>query len=264
MPRISDEIQSVVDNPGPWMIWLYGDYGVGKTVLAAQFPGVLMLDTEGSRRSLLNHPDLVNIKFLPIENFTKFKKVVDELILNNTEAIQAVETVVLDTTSTLQVKDLNDQMKLVGQKQGRNPDLPSQNEYNINNTRIRKSILELKERSGKNVVLVSHIKEVQDDQGTTILIRPGNSPSLSDSIAILCDGIFYLSSKTDSKGETTRLLKCMPGPKIRAKNRFAATLEREIVNPTGKDILNAIDEQLRLARQYSEQQTEQEQEHAGN
>ena len=101
----------------------------------------------------------------------------------------------------------------------------------------------------------------QDDQGTTVLIRPGNSPSLSDSIASLCDAILYLDSKTDSKGETTRTLRCMPGPKIKAKNRFSSTLERVIENPTGKDILNAIDEQQRLAREYS---TEQEQEHAGS
>ena len=259
MPRISDEIQLVVDNPGPWMIWIYGDMGAGKTVITAQFPNLLMLDTEGSRRSLLNHPELVSTKFIPIENFNKFKKSIDEIILNNTEVIQNTEIVSIDTLSTLQQKDLNEQMKQVGQKQGRNPDLPSQNEYNINNTRIRKSILELKERSGKNIILISHVKEVQDDNGTTILIRPGNSPSLSDSVASLCDGIFYLASKTDSKGETTRTLKCMPGPKIRAKNRFAATLEKEIVNPTGKDIMKAIDEQQQLARQYSEQ-TQQESE----
>jgi hypothetical protein len=182
--------------------------------------------------------------------------------LNNTPVIQESEIISLDTVSTLQQKDLNEQMKVVGQKQGRNPDLPSQNEYNINNTRLRRSILELKERSGKNIILVSHVKEVQDDMGTTILIRPGNSPSLSDSIASLCDGIFYLASKTDSKGETTRTLKCMPGPKIRAKNRFAATLAKEIVNPTGKDILAAIDEQQNFARQHSEQLTESTNEHA--
>ena len=249
MPRISDEIQSVVDNPGPWMIWIYGDMGAGKTVLAAGFPNLLMLDTEGSRRSLLNHAELVNTQFLPIETYPKFRKAVDEIILNNSEQMKSREIISVDTVSTLQQKDLNEQMKAISQRE-----MPSQNEYNINNTRIRRSILELKERSDKNIVLVSHIKEVQDDMGTTILIRPGNSPSLSDSIASLCDGIFYLSSKTDSKGETTRTLKCMPGPKIRAKNRFAATLEKDIANPTAKDILKAIDEQQQLARQYSEQE----------
>jgi AAA domain len=261
MPRIADEIKLVVDDPGNWMIWIYGPNGAGKTTLTAQFPDLLMLDTEGSRRSLLNFPDLVRTPFLDVETYGKFRKAVDEIILNNSPIIQMSTVVSVDTLSTLQQKDLGEQMKLVGQKQGRNPDLPSQNEFNINNTRIRRAILELKERSGKNLILVSHIKEVQDDNGTTVLIRPGNSPSLSDSVASLCDGIFYLDSRTDSKGETTRTLKCMPSPKIRAKNRFAATLSREIVNPTGKDILNAIDEQQRLAREYS---TEQEKKNAGD
>jgi hypothetical protein len=145
--------------------------------------------------------------------------------------------------------ELNEQMKKI--PTGRHPDLPSQNEYNINNTRLRKALLDLKERSGKNIILISHIKEEQDDQGTTILIRPGNSPSLSSTIATLCSGILYLSSKTDSKGETTRTLKCMPSSRIRAKNRFSSTLEREITNPTAGDVQKAIQEQLNLARQYS-------------
>lgn len=246
---LSDEVQTVVDNPGNWMIWLYGDWGVGKTVLAAQFPNVLLWDTEGSRQSLLNHRELVNTKFLVVNTFERFKKAVDEVILGKAPIYEQTETIVIDTFSTLQMLELNEQMKKI--PTGRHPDLPSQNEYNINNTRLRKALLDLKERSGKNIILISHIKEEQDDQGTTILIRPGNSPSLSSTIATLCSGILYLSSKTDSKGETTRTLKCMPSSRIRAKNRFSSTLEREITNPTAGDVQKAIQEQLNLARQYS-------------
>jgi hypothetical protein len=254
MPRIADEVKTVAENPGPWMLWIYGDYGAGKTILGAGFPNVLMMDTEGSRRSLLNHPELVNTKFLTVNTYSDFKKYCDEIILGKDALVQSIETIDIDTVSTLQMLELNDQMKIVGGKDHRNADLPSQAEFNINNTRIRKVLLDLKERSNKNIILISHIKEEQDDNGTTILIRPGNSPSLSSSIASLCDGIFYLQSKTDSKGETTRTLKCMPSTKIRAKNRFTATLEKEVVNPTAKDILKAIDEQRELARQYSEQE----------
>jgi hypothetical protein len=254
MPRLSDEVQMVVDNPGPWMIWLYGDHGAGKTVLGAGFPNVFLADTEGSRRSLLNHPELVRTPFIAIESFGKFKNLVDEIILGQAEVFQNAETIQIDTVSTLQMKDLNQQMKDLARNPNRNHDLPSQAEFNINNTRIRKSLLELKERSGKNIILISHIKEEQDNEGTTILIRPGNSPSLSRDIAFLCDGIFYLTSRTDSKGETTRTLKCMSGTKFWAKNRFSSTLTKEIVNPTAKDVQKAIDEQLELARQYAEKE----------
>jgi len=256
VPRLDDEVQTVVKNPGPWMNWIYGDYGAGKTVLACQFPNVLLLDTEGSRRSLLNHPELVNTKFIAIEGWDKFKKIGEAIILGQGEVYASTETIVVDTVSTLQMKELNEQMKKLSG--GRHADLPSQAEFNINNTRIRKLLLELKERSQKNIILISHIKEEQDEQGSTLVIRPSNSPSLSATIASLCDGIFYLSSKTDSKGETTRTLRCMPSAKIRAKNRFAATLEREIVNPSGKDIIAAINEQQQLAQAYTESTTESE------
>jgi len=262
VPRIADEVKTVAENPGPWMIWLYGDWGTGKTVLACGFPNVLMIDTELSRESLLNHPELVATKFLEAHSFARFKKICEEIMLNQAEVYQETDTIVIDTLSTLQMRELNEQMKEVGQKQGRHPDLPSQGEFNINNTRIRKLLLDLRDRSGKNIIAISHIKEEQDDNGTTVLIRPGNSPSLSSSIASLCSGIFYLQSKTDTKGETTRSLRCMPlGTRIRAKNRFTSTLEREITNPTWKDIETAIDEQRELARQYL---AEQENTNAGN
>jgi hypothetical protein len=250
VPRIAEEVTNALEDPGPWMIWLYGDWGAGKTVLAAQFPNNLLIDTEGSRRSLLNHPELAAVPILKAPTFDKFRKICDSIIMGQDEIFQTREIITVDTVSTLQMKDLNEQMKVIGQKQGRNPDLPSEAEFNINNTRIRKAILDMKERSGKNIVLISHIKEEKDDQGSTIVIRPGNSPSLSQSIANLCDGIFYMTSRTDTKGETTRTLKCMGTPKIRAKNRFSSTLEKDIVNPTGKDLMSAIDEQLELARKY--------------
>jgi len=254
VPRIADEITNAYDDPGPWMIWIYGYWGCGKTVLAAGFPNNLIIDTEGSRRSLLNHPDLALTPIIKCPNFDKFKKICDAIILNQDEIFQTRETITIDTMSTLQLKELNEQMKLVGQKQGRHPDLPSEGEFNINNTRIRKALLDLLERSGKNIVILSHIKEEKDDQGTTTLIRPGNSPSLSGTIANLCSGIFYMTSKTDSKGETTRNLKCVGSSRIWAKNRFSATLEKDIDNPTVKDITIAIDEQRELVRRYLERE----------
>lgn len=252
MPRIADEITNAYDDPGNWLIWIYGYWGCGKTVLGAQFPNNLIIDTEGSRQSLLNHPELATVPLLVCNTFTRFKSIVDEIILNKDERIQSRDTITIDTLSTLQMRDLNEQMKTVGVKPGRHPDLPSEGEFNINNTRVRKVLLDLLDRSGKNIVILSHIKEEKDDGGNTLVVRPGNSPSLSGSVANLCSGIFYMTSRTDSKGETIRKLKCMGTPSIWAKNRFSATLEKEIDEPTAKDVMRAIDEQRELVRQYLE------------
>lgn len=258
MPRIAEEVTNAYDDPGPWMIWIYGPPGAGKTVLGAQFPNNLIIDIEGSRRSLLNHPDLARVPVIPCSGFDKFKKICDSIILGQDEIFQTRETITIDTLSTLQMKELNEQMKTVGQKQGRHPDLPSEGEFNINNTRIRKLMLEMLERSGKNIVVLSHIKEEKDNNGQTILIRPGNSPSLSGTISNLCSGIFYLTSRTDAKGETTRKLRCLGSQSLWAKNRFSSTLSKEIDEPTAKDVMKAIDEQRELVRQYIEQEKEKE------
>lgn len=256
MARISDEIITAYEDPGPWSAWIYGDYGTGKTVFAASFPNTLILDTERSRRSLLNHPEVSTRPIIKVRNFEHFKNICQQIIAQvNEEWLQNIETIVIDTLSTLQMKELNEQMKTVGQRQGRHPDLPSEGEFNINNTRIRKAILELMERSEKNIIILSHIKEEKDGD-TTILIRPGNSPSLSQTIASLVDGIFYLSAKTDSKGVFSQKLQCIPSPKVRAKNRFSATLSREIENPIPQNILDAIQQQKDLITEYLNTQKE--------
>lgn len=271
MARVAvPELTTPAENPGPWGAWLYGDYGTGKSVLAAGFPNPIYIDTEKSRRSFLNHPELVGLPVFPCEGrdtFDKVRAVVDRIILANDspnkvepdlQVIRSCETVIVDTWSTLQMKELNSQMKEVGTKQGRHPDLPSEAEFNINNTRLRKVLIDLLEMSGKNVVILSHVKEEKDDDGNTIVIRPFNSPSITGTIASLVDGIFYLTSKTDSKGETTRKLQCMPSNKIRAKNRFSAYLNKEVVNPTALDIMRAIEEQQAQALLYLKQQKKEE------
>jgi hypothetical protein len=258
------DLITAAEDPGPWAIWLYGLEGAGKTVLAYSFPDVLGIDTEKSRRSLLNHKELVAIPIFPVygkDSFDKFRAVVDRVILANNspsrmepdlELIRSKKTLVIDTWSTLQMKELNTQM--LNLANGRHPDLPSEAEFNINNTRLRKALIDLLEQSGKNLIIISHIKEEKDDQGNTIIIRPGNSPSISQTVGSLVDGIFFLQSKTDSKGETTRKLTCVPSMKTKAKNRFSAVISKEIENPTAQMIVKAIEDQQNLALEYLEQQ----------
>lgn len=257
MPRVAvPELVTPAEDPGNWSFWLYGDWGTGKTVLAAGMPDVIVIDTEKSRRSLLNHTELLGVPIFPVLNFDEFKAVVDKIILANDSTkddlqilkIQAAKTIVIDTWSTLQMKELNSQMKkLIIDKPHRDPDLPSEAEFNINNTRLRKALIDLLERSGKNIIIISHVKEEKDEKGQTIVIRPGNSPSITQTIASLVDGVFYLTSRTNGKGETTRKLQCMPSNTIRAKNRFSRVIAREIENPKATDIMQAIEEQQQVA-----------------
>ncbi len=37
-PRVADRITTAAENPGPWSLYIYGDWGAGKSVLAAGFP----------------------------------------------------------------------------------------------------------------------------------------------------------------------------------------------------------------------------------
>lgn len=244
-PRVADRITTAAETPGPWSLYIYGDWGSGKSVLAAGFPNnlIAMVDQDG-QRSFLNHKELAHVPILKIKTLQDLENLMWDLADNKDEFLKTITTVTIDTWTATQKKDLDSQMKDVASKQGRNKDLPSEAEFNINNTRLRKLALAFLENTGRNIIFLAHVKEEKDDGGMTVLIRPANSPTTTNNIAELVSGVFYLSAKTDSKGETTRLLKCVPTNKIRAKNRFASVLDKEIQNPTAKDILDAIDKQI--------------------
>jgi hypothetical protein len=245
MARVADRITTAVESPGPWSLYIYGDWGAGKSVLGAGFPHTLvaMVDQDGER-SFLNHPELAHVPILKIKTLKDLEDLMWDLADDKDERYKDILTVTIDTWTSTQKKDLDAQMKEVATKNNRHPDLPSESEFNINNTRLRKLALAFIEKTNRNIIFLAHVKEEKDDQGTTVLIRPANSPASTNNIAELVSGVFYLASRTDSKGETTRTLKCMPTARIRAKNRFSSVLNAEIKNPTAKDILDAIDKQL--------------------
>jgi hypothetical protein len=242
---ILDKATSVAEDPGSWSILLYGDWGSGKTVFGCQSEKPLLVDTENSRRSLLNHPELVDT---PVANCYKSLSKVKQFAIDLKKDKESdVKTVILDTVTSLQFYDMDSIMKGLGE--GRDQDLPSQAEFNRNNRRIQRTVQDLLDAcraTDRNCVILAHIKEEKDNEGTTTLIRPGTSPALTQAIAPMVDGIFYMEYSADSKGEITRKLRTVPTRKVKAKNRFG-TLEAETTNPHFSVIEKAAEKQREVA-----------------
>lgn len=232
MGKLEDRMITIAEDPGPWAIMIYGDWGSGKTVLGCQAEGALLLDIDPGtgRRSLLNHEELWNVPIIPCKTLSNFNQVEVDLRTNDNPDIK---TIVVDTVTSLQFKDMNAIMKEVASTPGRDPDLPSQAEFNRDNRRIARAILNMIETCNakdRNVLVLSHDKEEKDKEGSIIGIRPNTSPALTQMLAPMFDGIYYLKHRATSKGEIERTLKTVPTNLLRSKNRFG-NLPLEIKDP---------------------------------
>lgn len=244
------DLTNVLEDNDQWSVFIYGDYGVGKTVLGCQAPGVMLVDTERSRRSLLNHPELALTPVLKNATYERIEKLVLDLMDTKNEALEKIETIQIDSVNQLYQKLVDNELVMAHSKNNaRSLFQPSEAEWTVSGRRIRKLIGMIQDRTEKNLILVGHIREIKDKEGDVVLIRPDLGDMVLSTVASLVDAMFYMSASTDSKGVTTRKLQTIPNRKIRAKNRFG-TMPAEIINPTFDDLLSAIKEQKRLAIEY--------------
>lgn len=244
----ADKVSSPLEDPGPLKIFIYGEPGCGKTVFACQAPNCLLLDAENGRRSLLNHPELYNIPVVKVNSFDEAEAVINAIAAKD-PYFDNIDTIIVDTITRLQSKQLVEELKkAVTKDKSRHPYLPSQAEFNINNRILERFVLALIERTDKNIIILGHVKEEKDKDkdNEVVLIRPNTSPGLVAPLMGLMDAVFYMSSDTDSKGETTRKLRTLPSRKTKGKNRLAE-LPVEMINPTFKQILDAADKQREIA-----------------
>jgi hypothetical protein len=245
----ADLVTSVLEDPGPLKIGIYGEPGCGKTILACQAPKPLLLDVENGRRSLLNHKELWNTGVRKISTYAQAEETVNAL-RGKDPYFNDMETIILDTISRLQQKHLVEELKVaVAKNQSRHPYLPSEAEFNISNRVMERYLLAMIEacaESDKTLIVNCHVKEDKDDAGQTILIRPMISPGLVGSYVGLMDAVFYMSEETDSKGVTTRKLRTVASRKTKGKNRLG-NLPVEMINPTFQQILDAANEQREIA-----------------
>lgn len=235
----------------PWAIVIAGDLGVGKTVLACQAPKPFLIDTERSRRSLLNHPELAKKlegKVYPVGKGNIVRRVdrVVQAIERRDSFFDDVETIIVDTISLFRTQALQDEMgKQVKRNANRELDEPSQNEYSTINSMLSRVILSLM-GTGKNLVFTTHIRRERNSDGVVTKIRPGLPDAANETLGQLVDIVAFLDLTVNSKGVEKRTLYTAPVGRRTTKNRFS-TLPAEIEDPTFDVFLEAFNKQKELA-----------------
>lgn len=220
----------------PYRIMLFGEPGAGKSVLAAsaKAPCHFSID-RGGWESLLNHPWSKEVRSLIPGDYSDVKKFAAAVGSGRLETLYrrtypdfegSFQTAIFDSFSAARDMEIREQLGT--------SDKTSRDTWTMNNRRLNR-ILEEMWDGPYNVIVICHVKEDKDNDGTTVLTRPDISGGLTAQVLRHLSGVFYLK-----KTGTSRILQVQPSSqKVTAKNRYGG-LPDELVNPSWTKVEDAI------------------------
>lgn len=215
------EISSVVEQAEYFNMLVYGDSGVGKTVLAGssfavpEMSPVIFLDIEGGTLSLKSkYPEVEKVR---ISSWAHLSAVFNDLKANPNK----YKTVVLDSVSELQQLGMDEIMyravkKAEEEGDERDPDLPSIGEHGKSNERMKKVIRHFRDLP-MNTIFTA-LERIDVDKKGRKHIKPLLSPKLSDQITGWLDVVVYMYKK-EIDGEIKRVLCTEATDEVTAKDR---------------------------------------------
>ena len=228
------DVSSPNEAKGTISALIYGNSGVGKTVLAAsasvveQMSPVLILDFEGGvlpLRSFYPDVDVVRAK-----TWKDMQNIYAEARKGNLE----YNTIILDSMTELQKFSMNSIMeRVVKEDPERDPDIPSMREYGKNLEQMRR-IVRLFRDLPVNTLFTAHAAQETYGKAERTRTKISLTGKLADEIAGFMDLVLYLYVKTKNKEEVRAVLS-QQREDIIAKDR-TTRLPKVIEAPTMADI----------------------------
>lgn len=215
-------------------VLIYGQPGTRKTTFCAGAPRPLIYEVDaGGSKSLLNFAETRNTAVLPFRSINQCEVLIQKLGEENALSNQ-YDTLVIDTFSELQIKDLDRIVKDAAAKDAsRNAFLPIGPDYNINTEHMRQIADNLRNLP-KHVVITCHVKEEKDDTTGRVLSRPNLTPKLARTMAGMFDVVGYMNVDGDAWS-----LQVHPTTSVSAKTRLGG-LPPVITNPSFQMLLDAL------------------------
>jgi len=236
------KVQPVSDIPPHVNMLIYGDPGVGKTVLAGsasvveRMAPVLVIDIEGGTLSLKGtypHVDIVRV-----ETWKDMQQVYDALY----DGKHGYNTVVLDSLTEIQKFSMYLIMgDLIKSDPSRDPDIPGMREWGKNIEQIRRLIRAFRDLP-INTVVTALAKQDRDVRTGMTKTTPSLSGKLANEVAGFLDIVMYMYTKIVNKdGETEfmRLLLTQPTDTQVAKDR-TGRLPQVVEQPTMQGLVDCI------------------------
>jgi phage nucleotide-binding protein len=217
---------------------VYGEPGVGKTVLAAsaaaipEMSPVLIIDIEGGTLSAAKMG--FDCKTVRVKKWNDMQKVYDALYRGN----HPYKTIVLDSLTEIQKFSMAEIMVKVVEEDGdRDPEVPSIREWGKNGEQTRRVVRGFRDLP-MNSIFTCLSDADRDKSGNVTKTRPSLSGKLKAEVAGFVDIVAYMYKKTVGDN-TQRLLMTSGTDKYVAKDR-SDSLPAILQNPTMADIFAAV------------------------
>lgn len=202
-------------------VLIYGDSGVGKTVLGATLgQDIILVDAVDGWVSLINHPEhLSKVRRIKYEGLSQLDTLAD-MILDGT---LTCDTLILDEASAIATFDLDIVLAARSKKDiNKDPNVPTQPDFFANTERCRRTFQRLI-KLPINVVFIAHVREDKDERTGIITKRPAFTPKLRTTVEQNMHLVAYMTAVEVKKGDETeyeRRIQTMPSRGISAKSRI--------------------------------------------
>lgn len=235
--RLQATMESLSEAVPTFKGMIYGVSGVGKTVHSLMIAQeithhgemILYIDTAEGWVSLNNHEELKDrVDRMRYVNLAQLEALC-HAIRNDHEPFNTYGTLILDEASSAADSALDEVLKFrAGQDRSKDPDTPTQPDYNTTTNRVRKVYNDLLTLPGINVILVSHARKDKDNRNVEVT-SPSFLPKLGQKIKQPLHLIANLSgNEIDTK--YVRILQVHPTRTIDAKCRIGG-LEPQVEYP---------------------------------
>lgn len=231
-------VQPVADTMSFINLLVYGDPGVGKTVLAGsaaeveEMAPVVFLDIEGGTFSLRDRfPDASVVR---VGSWSDMQKVYDELYRMK----HGFKTVVLDSLTEIQKFSMYNIMQgVIKENPDRDPDIPAMRDWGKNIEQIRRLVRGFRDLP-MHTVFTALVKADKDGKTGVTKLQPYLSGKLSGEIAGFLDIVGYMYRKV-LDGHVQRLLLTSATEQQVAKDR-SDKLPQVMTNPDMRTIYDGV------------------------
>lgn len=228
-------------------ILIYGDSGVGKTVLAGsasdvpEMCPVLVIDIEGGTESLKStYPDVDVVR---VQTWDEMQSVYNELALGKT----GYKTVILDSLTEIQKFNMYFIMDRASKKNpNQDPDVPSMREWGINLEQCRRLVRAFRDLP-MNTIVTALSKDDKNERTAKVTTKPSLSGKLAGEVAAFLDivGYYYVKAvvQSDKSVVLERNLLTQMTDQYIAKDR-SGKLPQVVSSPTMRAIYDLMNQPI--------------------
>lgn len=200
-------------------LMMYGDSGVGKTLLAGtaafveELSPVLFIDVEGGTLTLSQFDDTANIDVIRVTSWPVMQKLYDELYAGR----HPYKTVVIDSLTEMQKLAMG---SVLGYGKDLDPEgiIPEFKDWSLNTEQMRRLVRAFRDLSLNTIFTCLALDQEHPRKKNVFIKKPNLTKKLSEEIPAFFDVLFYLYA-TEVGGQNVRYIQTDKSDRIVAKCR---------------------------------------------